>query len=86
MKFAIIFLSITLLHIVSSVLADDMSHGEMAGIIRSSDLPCKHVLNLQQTSESSWKVECNAGIYSVSKTSDEAYSVSTIENSQQESQ
>ena len=86
MKFAIQLLVITTLLSVSSLIAGEMSHGEMAGIIRSSDLPCAHVLNLQETSKSSWTVECNAGTYNVNRTSDEAYSVSAVQDSKQEPQ
>ena len=61
-----------------SLNAGEMTHGEMAGIIRSANFPCAHVIEIQQTSDDSWKVVCNAGPYSVNKSADGNYSVSAI--------
>ena len=62
--------------------ASDMTHGEMAGIIRSADYPCAHVLEIQQSSDHSWKVMCNAGAYIVNKDADGSYTVkATIKES-----
>ena len=45
----------------------EMTHGEMAGIIRSADHPCANVLNLQLTGKNAWKVQCNSGIFFVTR-------------------
>ena len=82
MKFIFKLIALTILISVSGLIAGEMTHGEIAGIIRSSDLPCTHVLDLQQMSETSWEVECNAGKYKVNKKSDDKYSVSTVDDSQ----
>ena len=50
--------------------AAEMSHGEMAGIIRSAGEPCKKVLNMQSSGENSWKVECNSGTFTVTRDAD----------------
>lgn len=55
-----------------------MTHGEMSGIIRSADYPCAHVLEIQQTSDHSWKVMCNAGAYMVNKDAGGSYIVKAI--------
>ena len=70
---------IGLVQFVISLHASEMSHGEMAGIIRSANHPCAHVLELQQPAENSWKVVCNAGPYLVNKSKDGSYSVSALE-------
>ena len=65
-----------------SLNASDMAHGEMAGIIRSADYPCAHVLGLEQTDNNTWNVKCNAGSYSVRKLADGNYAVDEIKSDQ----
>ncbi|MEM7304720.1 MAG: hypothetical protein AAF372_04260 [Pseudomonadota bacterium] len=72
--------------LVSVAHGHDMSHGEMAGVIRSADHPCAHVLELQNTGENSWKVECNAGLYYVNKSTSGDYVVSAVNNSESDSE
>lgn len=43
----------------------EMSNGELAGIIRSADMPCNHVVEFQKTGKNSWLVTCNSGVFSV---------------------
>lgn len=62
--------------------AEEITHGEMAAAIRSANFPCSHVLELQKTGNNTWKVDCNAGPYTVSKSSDGHYTVSAIGKSQ----
>lgn len=53
----------------------EMAHGEMAGIIRSADHPCAHVLDLQTTGESAWNVTCNSGGFFVKRDGNGNYTV-----------
>lgn len=55
--------------------ADEMSHGEMAGIIRAADHPCARVLELKSVGKNSWKVKCNSGNFSVIRNADGEYNV-----------
>jgi len=64
---------------VPQSLADEMSHGEMAGIIRSTDHPCTRVLDLQSSGENLWKVQCNSGSFIVTRDADGQYSVTASE-------
>ncbi len=64
---------------VPQSLADEMSHGEMAGIIRSADHPCTRVLDLQSSGENAWKVQCNSGSFIVIRDADGRYSVTASE-------
>ena len=57
----------------------EISHGEIAGAIRSAGYPCARVLDLQSTSENSWKVMCNAGNYKVTRDADGNFNVTTSE-------
>lgn len=57
--------------------AEEMSNGEMAGIIRSAGHPCARVLDLQSTGENSWRVECNSGSFYVTRNEDGQFSVTT---------
>ena len=56
--------------------ADEVTQGEMAGIIRSANHPCAKVLTVQNSGENSWTVECNSGRFHVTKNSDGQYNVS----------
>jgi hypothetical protein len=76
LMFGFIFLAISVLK------ASEMSHGYISGIIRSAGHPCAHILELHQINENSWKAVCNAGPYSVTKISDDQYSVTPLNNDQ----
>ena len=47
--------------------AEEVSHGEMAGIIRTAGHPCARVLDLQRTGKNSWNVKCNSGSFLVTR-------------------
>jgi hypothetical protein len=55
--------------------AEEMSNGQMAGIIRSANHPCAKVIKLQPASENSWKVQCNSGSFNVTRNTDGQFSV-----------
>jgi len=55
--------------------AAEVSHGELAGHIRSSGYPCAHVLQVSMAGDSAWDVECNSGAFSVSRDSAGSYTV-----------
>lgn len=59
--------------------SEEMSHGEMAGIIRSADHPCTRVLDLQSSGENAWKVQCNSGSFFVIRDAEGQYSVTASE-------
>ena len=44
-------------------------HGEFAAAIRSAELPCAHVIQVEQIADDLWRVECNAGNYRVARNS-----------------
>ncbi|HEY5702100.1 MAG TPA: hypothetical protein VIV20_01365 [Gammaproteobacteria bacterium] len=56
-----------------------MSEGEMAGIIRSSDHPCHKVLDLMDTGDNSWTVQCNSGTFIVKRDAEGQYTVEPVE-------
>lgn len=47
--------------------AADVSHGEMAGAIRSANYPCAHVLKVDSAGDNAWVVQCNSGKFDVSR-------------------
>ena len=47
--------------------AADVSHGEMAGAIRSANYPCAHVLEIDSAGDNAWVVQCNSGKFNVSR-------------------
>ena len=49
---------------------EEMSRGEIAGIIRSAEHLCKNVLALESTGENAWKVECNSENFIVIRETD----------------
>lgn len=55
--------------------AEEMNHGEMAGIIRAAGHPCARVLDLQSVGENSWKVKCNSGNFFVFRNTDGEYNI-----------
>jgi hypothetical protein len=64
---------------IPKVIAGEMSQGEMAGIIRSSGNPCNKVLDLMDTSDNSWTVQCNSGTFIVKWDAEGQYSVKPVE-------
>lgn len=76
LKNFIIFVLITFSQLLYAI---EISHGEMAGIIRSAGYPCAKVIELQPISENSWRVQCNAGNYTVVRDEDRNYNVTTSE-------
>ncbi len=75
---ALIVVLIVIIYLPQS-LAEEMSHGEMAGIIRSAGHPCAKVLELQSTSENSWKVQCNSGSFNVTRNEDGKFTINSSE-------
>jgi len=55
--------------------AEEMSNGQMAGIIRSANHPCAKVIELQPAGENSWSVKCNSGSFNVTRNADGQFSV-----------
>lgn len=53
----------------------EMTRGEMAGIIRSADHPCSNVLDLQSTGKNAWKVQCNSGNFFVTRNEDGEFNI-----------
>lgn len=69
-------LTTTALGIVATAVADEMpSHGEMAAAIRSANLPCAHVLQVEPAGEQQWSVRCNSGGFLVTRGQDGQFSV-----------
>ena len=66
---------ITTIALVQPVFATEMAHGDMVAIIRSADYPCQRVLELQDTANDSWRVQCNSGVYLVSRDANGQFSV-----------
>jgi ABC-type sugar transport system substrate-binding protein len=65
----------TTVALVQPAFAAEMSHGEMAAAIRSADYPCRHVLQLQASGDNSWYVQCNSGMYKVTRDANGQFSV-----------
>lgn len=55
--------------------ATGIDHGEMVAAIRSADYPCQRVLELQDTGNNAWIVQCNSGTYQVTRDASGNYSV-----------
>ena len=55
--------------------AQGISHGELAGAIRSSGNPCNHVIEVEEQAESRWRVTCNSGVFVVSRGEDGKFAV-----------
>lgn len=51
----------------ASVAGTEVSHGEMAGAIRSANYPCAHVLRIDGAGDNQWVVQCNSGTFHVSR-------------------
>jgi hypothetical protein len=52
------------------------SHGDLAAAIRSADLPCAHVLQVEPAGQNQWLVACNSGRFVVTRAPDGKLSVS----------
>ena len=55
--------------------AAEVSNGEMAATIRSTDYPCDHVLDMQTIEDNYWRVQCNSGTYQVTRDENGQFSV-----------
>jgi hypothetical protein len=55
--------------------AEEMSNGQMTGIIRSANHPCAKVIELQPAGENSWEVQCNSGSFNVTRNANGQFSV-----------
>jgi hypothetical protein len=55
--------------------AAEISHGEVAGAIRSANHPCAHVLKIDGAGDNAWVVTCNSGTFSVSRDKDGRFTV-----------
>ena len=49
------------------VTAHGVSHGELAGAIRSASYPCARVINVDSNGENAWIVQCNSGKFNVAR-------------------
>ena len=47
--------------------AVDVSHGELAGAIRSASYPCARVINVDSNGDNDWIVQCNSGKFNVTR-------------------
>lgn len=61
--------------VATPLVAGEVSHGEMAGAIRSADYPCARVLEINSAGDDAWVVQCNSGTFSVSRDPDGGFSV-----------
>lgn len=59
----------------ASVGGTEVSHGEMAGAIRSANYPCAHVLRIDSAGDNQWVVQCNSGTFHVSRDRDGRFTV-----------
>jgi hypothetical protein len=70
-----VFIAVLIVVFAPQSYAEEMSNGQMAGIIRSANHPCAKVLDLQPAGENSWIVKCNSGSFNVSRNTDGQFSV-----------
>lgn len=61
--------------LVLPTFAAEVNDGEMAAAIRSADYPCEHVLGQQATGDNDWRVQCNSGMYQVTRVANGVFSV-----------
>ena len=59
--------------------AEVMSHGEMAGAIRSANYPCAHVIKIDSAGDNAWVVQCNSGKFNVSRDQNGNFQVTQTE-------
>lgn len=55
--------------------AAEVSHGEMAGAIRSANYPCAHVQKVDSAGANAWVVRCNSGTFNVSRDKEGRFTV-----------
>lgn len=72
-----VLISVLIIFFVSQSLAEEMSYGEMAGIIRSAGRSYARVLDLQRTGENSWSVQRNFGSFYVTRDADGKFSINS---------
>lgn len=65
----------TALTLSQPAFATEMDHGVMVAAIRSADFPCQRVLEMQDTGNNTWLVQCNSGTYQVTREASGNYSV-----------
>ncbi|MCB1772593.1 MAG: hypothetical protein KDI88_03175 [Gammaproteobacteria bacterium] len=53
--------------LTGGAMADTPPHGTLAATIRSADMPCAHVIEVESVGDNRWSVRCNAGTYIVSR-------------------
>lgn len=61
------------------VTAVDVSHGELAGAIRSAEYPCAHVRQVDSNGDNAWIVQCNSGKFNVSRDQNGDFTVIKID-------
>jgi hypothetical protein len=64
-----------ILALVQPAFAAEVSDGEMAAAIRSTNYPCDHVLEVQATGDNGWLVQCNSGTYQVTRDANGQFNV-----------
>ena len=69
------FIAVLIIVFTPQSYAEEMSNGQMAGIIRSANHPCAKVIKLQPARENTWKVQCNSGSFNVTRNADGQFSV-----------
>jgi hypothetical protein len=55
--------------------ATGIDRGDRVAAIRSADYPCQQVLDLQETGNNAWRVQCNSDTYQVSRDEEGRFSV-----------
>jgi hypothetical protein len=55
--------------------ATGIDRGDRVAAISSADYPCQQVLDLQETGNNAWRVQCNSGTYQVSRDEEGRFSV-----------
>ena len=65
----------TTLALAQPAFATGIDHGDMVAAIRSADYPCQQVLDLQDTGNNTWRVQCNSGTYQVTRDAKGQFSV-----------
>ena len=59
-----------------SAFAEEPDYGTLAAAIRSSNLPCDHVIRVSPAGTNAWNVECNSGKFLVIRNDEGEYSAS----------
>ena len=57
-----------------SAFAEEPDYGTLAAAIRSSKLPCEHVIRVSPAGTNAWNVECNSGKFHVIRNDEGEYS------------